>query len=93
MDNQLILLLLDFFVTGYFNILKPFILVHLSLDIVGWPGVPGLGHDKGGFFPVFADSKPTISNDRCTSIRGFNILKYTLSQKTSNNNNINFPFS
>ena len=38
-------------------------------------------HNKGGFFPVFADSKPTISNDRCTSIEGFNMLKYYVTKK------------
>ena len=104
-----------------FNILKLFILVHLSIDMVVLPStntgrihlycdlnqaphlsepcvlttrlthaarksvVPGLNHDKGEFFPVFADSKPTISNDRCTSIKGFSMLKYPL-MKTSNDN-------
>ena len=28
-------------------------------------------HHKGGFFPVFADSKPILSNDRSTRMKGF----------------------
>ena len=39
------------------------------------------------FFPVFADSKPTTSSDKCSSITGFNMLKYPV-KKTSNNNEI-----
>ena len=34
--------------------------------------VPDSSHDKGGFFYiVFADSKPTLSNDRSTRRKGF----------------------
>ena len=33
---------------------------------------PAIGYSW--IFPVFADSKPTTSNDRCTSIKGFSML-------------------
>ena len=29
----------------------------------------GSSHDQGGFFPVFADNKMAIANDKCTSIK------------------------
>ena len=61
------------------NRVKPFILVHRSLAIAGLLsastgkncGVPGSSHNKGGVFPVFAEGKPAIANDRYTSIKGF----------------------
>ena len=38
--------------------------------------MPGSSHDEGGlgFFPVFADHKSAIANDRHTSIKGFTKL-------------------
>ena len=38
-------------------------------------GVPGSSHDTGGFFPVFANSKQALTNDRCMSIKAFTMLK------------------
>ena len=84
--------------TGYFNIMELFTLVHLSLDIDGLLSA-NTGKKLGRVwclvqitvkvdFQVFADTKPAISNDRWTGIKGFNMLK-SLSLKTSNNNNIN----
>ena len=52
--------------------------------------VPGSSHNNGGFFPVFVDSKPTISSDRCTSIKGFNMLKYPVTKTFDNNNQIDY---
>ena len=52
---------------------------------------PSSSHDKGGFFLVFTESKPILSNDRSTSMKGFRRqhVKYPVI-KISNNNNINW---
>ena len=53
--------------------------------------VPGSSHDKGGLFPVFADSKPILSNDRSTfCMKGFRCQHVKNAViKISNNKNIN----
>ena len=43
----------------------------LSLSAMLGSVVPGSSHDEGRLFPVFADSKPILSNDRSTSMKGF----------------------
>ena len=63
--------------------------IHLYRDLNQAPhkarksGVPGSSHNKRGFFPVFADSKLAIANDRCTCIKVFTMLKIPCHEEDS----------
>ena len=58
-----------------------------------WKGaVPGSSHDKGGFFPAFAESKPAIASKRWMGRKRFSYVTNILSQRTSNSSRYHCSF-